>query len=123
VAAIEFALVAPVFILLLFGIITFSLVFNRQQGLHAAAREGARVGALPQVTSAQIRARVNDALVGVPLDGSPAISILPSGANPCRNRPGGDVIVTINAPTAIEIPLWGNQTVTLTGRGTFRCEV
>ena len=36
---------------------------------------------------------------------------------------GSPVEVTVQVPTQIDIPLWGSQTVTLTGKGTFRCEV
>lgn len=42
VAAIEFALVFPVFFMLLYGIITYVLIFLAQQSLALAAEEGAR---------------------------------------------------------------------------------
>jgi Flp pilus assembly protein TadG len=42
-AAVEFALVLPILILLLFGIIEFARVWNVRQTLTDAAREGARV--------------------------------------------------------------------------------
>ncbi|KAF3999543.1 TadE/TadG family type IV pilus assembly protein [Glaciimonas immobilis] len=42
VAAIEFALVFPIFFVLLYGIITYSLIFVAQQALTLAAEEGAR---------------------------------------------------------------------------------
>ncbi len=41
-AAVEFALVLPVLILLVFGIIEFGFVFNRWLGVTHAAREGVR---------------------------------------------------------------------------------
>ena len=41
-AAIEFALVFPVFFVLLYGIITYCLIFVAQQSLTLAAEEGAR---------------------------------------------------------------------------------
>ena len=123
-AAVEFALVLPVLVLLLFGIIQFSIAFNRAQGLHAAAREGARLGALRQSTRSQIEGRVHDALEGVLDDPSGVtISITPSDkTQPCNLRPGQSVEVTASYPTNINIPLWGKETLTLTGRGTFRCE-
>ncbi|MFT7646169.1 MAG: Flp pilus assembly protein TadG, partial [Candidatus Poriferisodalaceae bacterium] len=40
------AIILPVLVLLMFGIVEFGLAFNRLQGVHAAAREGARVGAV-----------------------------------------------------------------------------
>jgi hypothetical protein len=42
-AAVEFALVMPLLILLLFGIIEFARVWNARQTLTDAAREGARI--------------------------------------------------------------------------------
>ena len=53
-AAVEFAIVLPLLVLLVFGIIQFSIAYNRTQGLHAAAREGARYAALPSNTSSEI---------------------------------------------------------------------
>jgi hypothetical protein len=43
---VEFALVLPVLLLILFGIIDFGLGFNRQLQLTEAVHEGARVAAL-----------------------------------------------------------------------------
>jgi Flp pilus assembly protein TadG len=121
-SAVEFALVAPILILLVFGMIQFSITYNRAQGLHAAAREGARLASLPQTTSGQITSRVNDALDGIPLDGPPTIIITPNTSQPCNLRPGQTVKVTVQATTQLDIPLWGNQPLTLTGKGEFRCE-
>ncbi|WP_038495063.1 TadE/TadG family type IV pilus assembly protein [Collimonas arenae] len=42
VAAIEFALIFPIFFMLLYGIITYVLIFLAQQSLALAAEEGAR---------------------------------------------------------------------------------
>lgn len=41
-AAVEFALVFPLFFVVLYGIVTFSLIFVAQQNLTLAAEEGAR---------------------------------------------------------------------------------
>lgn len=45
-AAVEFALVLPVLILLVFGIVEFGLVFNRWLSVTHAAREGVRTYSL-----------------------------------------------------------------------------
>jgi Flp pilus assembly protein TadG len=121
-AAVEFALILPLLILLVFGIVQFSIAYNRAQGLHAAAREGARLASLPQTTQSAISARVASALSGVPLSGSPSISVSPSSTKPCQNRSGQTVTVTVTAVTDLDIPLWGSVSKTLTGRGQFRCE-
>ena len=45
-AAVEFAIVLPILLLLVFGIIEFGLLFNRFISVTHAAREGVRVAAL-----------------------------------------------------------------------------
>lgn len=126
-AAVELAIILPILVMLLFGIIQFSVMYNRQQGLHAAAREGARVASLPNTTSTEIAQRVDDALEGVfkdeqnydieiTLDGGAATS------QPCDQNPGKTVGVKVTYDTDIDIPFWVSPTVTLTGRGEFRCE-
>lgn len=123
-AAVEMAIILPILILLVFGIIEWSIYFNRLQGLQAAAREGARVAALPQTTQADVKAKVNDALSGVlPSTQSPVITVNPSSGNPCDLKaPDARVTVTVQANTDLDIPLWGSQTVTLKGKGEFKCE-
>jgi Flp pilus assembly protein TadG len=121
-AAVEFALVLPILVLLVFGIVQFSLVYNRVQGLHAAAREGARLASLPQTTQGEISTHVMDALDGIPLDGTPTITVTPSVTKPCANRLGQTVKVSVNATTSIDIPLFGSVSKTLSGKGEFRCE-
>jgi len=123
-AAVEFAIVLPVLILLIFGIVQFSIYFNRLQGLQAAAREGARVAALPQSTQSDIKAKVISALDGVlPSGTTPTITVSPSSANPCDlQAPDARVTVTVRTTSDLDIPLWGSQTVTQTGKGEFKCE-
>ena len=48
---VEFALIAPVLIAVLFGIIELGLVFNIYTSLTNSAREGARAGSVFQVTA------------------------------------------------------------------------
>jgi Flp pilus assembly protein TadG len=121
-AAVEMALILPVLILLVFGIIQFSLAYNRQQGLHAAAREGARIASLSATTSTEISDRVTDSLDGITFQSTPDIDIVPGLTQPCEGRSGQTVVVTVTADNTIDIPLFGGPTVTLTGRGEFRCE-
>ena len=123
-AAVELAIVLPILILLVFGIIQFSISFNRLQGLHAAAREGARVAALPQSTQGDIRARVTTALSGVlPTGTPPVITVTPNTTNPCDLKPvDTHVVVTVRTVSQLDIPLFGNQSLTLTGKGEFKCE-
>jgi Flp pilus assembly protein TadG len=119
---VEFAIVLPLLIVLVFGIVQFAIAYNRVQGLHAAAREGARIASLPQTTQSDISSRVTSSLAGVALSGSPTITVSPNSAQPCLNRSGQTVTVTVTAVTDVDIPLWGSVSKTLTGKGQFRCE-
>ena len=121
-AAVELAFILPILVLFLFGIVQFAIVFNRQQAVHAAAREGARLASLPQTDQTEIDQRVTDALVGVPLGNVPTITVSPSSTRPCEGNTGDPVIVTVTLATTIDIPIWGTANRTLTGRGEFRCE-
>ena len=56
-SAVEFAIIASLLLLILFGTITFGVTFNRIQGLQSSAREGARLGSLSQTTVDQIVTR------------------------------------------------------------------
>lgn len=121
--AVEFAFILPILVVLLFGIVQFGISFNRQQGIHAAAREGARLGSLPGTTTAQIESRVDDALSGVPLASAPTIIVTPAAGRPCSSGVGSDTVtVEVRATTNLEIPLWGDFNVDLESTGEFRCE-
>jgi Flp pilus assembly protein TadG len=61
-AAVEMAVVTPLLLTMLFGIIEYGWVFTVRQGLTNAAREGARVAALPGSTDEDIQSRVADFL-------------------------------------------------------------
>lgn len=122
-SAVEFAIILPLLILLVFGIAEFSIAYNRAQGIHAASREGSRIAALPQTTQEEIDTRVRDLLEGVLPDTSlVSVDITPDVERPCNLRAGETVTVDVSFDHDIEIPLWGQQTVTLTGTGEFRCE-
>src|SRR5688572_16558794 len=57
-AVVEFAIVAPIFFLLIFGMIEFGRVVMVQQLLTNASREGARLGVLNDSTSTQVKDKV-----------------------------------------------------------------
>jgi Flp pilus assembly protein TadG len=89
-AMIEFALVLPIFIVLVFGIIEFSILFYNKAVITNASREGARYGIIERVptyaTTAQIIAytkeRCEDHLITFGTPGEePVVTATPS-ANP-----------------------------------------
>lgn len=61
-SAVEFAIIASLLFMILFGTIQFGLIFNRYQGLQSGGREGARLGSLTATTNDQILDRVKDSL-------------------------------------------------------------
>lgn len=67
VVAAEFALLLPVFLLLLFGIIEFGMMMYGREIVTNAAREGARAGIVqgpPKRTSSEITTIANNYLTG-----------------------------------------------------------
>jgi hypothetical protein len=64
---VEFALVAPLLIFLLFGIIEFGIMVKDVVGLNQAAREGARVAAVG-ATPATLDNRIGGSAPGIPSD-------------------------------------------------------
>ena len=60
----EFALVLPVFLLILFGAVEFGRAFLDLHLLNTAARRGARMGALPQKTETDVSNAIDTFLVG-----------------------------------------------------------
>jgi Flp pilus assembly protein TadG len=121
-AVVEFAIVLPLLVMFLLGIVQFSLMWNRQQALHAAAREGGRVASIPTSTQADITAAVDAALADTPFDSSRVITISPNATQPCLDNQGSTVTVTVTADSNLDIPFWDNTTLNLTGKGAFRCE-
>ncbi len=115
--AAEFALLIPAFLLLIFGMVQLGLTYQRQEAVHAAAREGARIASLPSSTTATSCARAGNTLTGTNFTGTPNCTVV----GDC-SAGSTSVVVTIDVDNEIEIPFFGNRTVTLTGRGEFRCE-
>lgn len=120
-AAVEFALILPIFLMLLFGIIDFGYMINRGGIINNAARDAAREASL-NGTEAQVRAV---ALAGVTQVGGVNVTVTcrtPVGA-PCGNydtgrASGGTAIVRIQyqhemlTPVGIFVPGGFNLTRT-----------
>ena len=67
--AVEMAVVTPLLLTLLFGMIEYGWVFTVRQALVTAAREGARTAALPGSTDADIQGRISNYMTPLGLTG------------------------------------------------------
>ncbi len=62
VAAVEMAIVTPLLLTMLFGIIEFGHAFAVRQSLVTAAREGARLASMPGSSAAEVTQRIQEYL-------------------------------------------------------------
>ena len=116
-AAVEFALVLPLLLLLLFGIVAVSQAFQTQARLSAAAREGARVMALAGDTT-QATAAVHGAAGD--LDISDA-DIRFSRESCTTTDLLATVTVTVVYDQSFGAGLFGDLGIDLTGEAVMRC--
>ena len=125
---IEFAMVTPVLLLMMFGICDFGLLFQRYQVLTNAAREGARLAALPGYTEADVTARVNAYLTAGGVPGTAATGLeIQSVAAGGRTFNVVRVTVTYTHPFAFVGPLMGlfgdgRESVTFSAVAAMRAE-
>jgi Flp pilus assembly protein TadG len=117
-AAVEFALVVPVLLLLIFGVAEFGRAYNIQTTLSGAAREGARTMALENDVGAATAATVAAAR---PLDlSSGEISVSP-GSCPTSGTTSADTIrVTVSYQMTFLTNLFGGS-LRLSGSGVMLC--
>jgi len=88
IVLVEMALLLPLLLLVTLGAIEYGWMFLKSQQLANAAREGARIGATPDATNAEVMASVNSVMTAANMDTSgyavnisPAAGGLPSGNN------------------------------------------
>ena len=128
-AAVEFAIVVSVLVMLVFGVLEFGLNFWQVQNLRSATREGARAAAV-RATPTQVSDAMVDASSGSLPPGFVGFTLSPAGG--CTQQTAGqEVTVTIqNAALSssvrdafkIDIPFMPSFTTNPTLSGTFRCE-
>jgi len=92
-AAVEFAVVAPVFLLLVFGMIEYGRMVMVQQVLTNASREGARVAVLDGSTAQEVQDTVSQYLNSGSIQGA-VITVDP--ANPTDAGFGDPVTVSVD---------------------------
>jgi len=111
-STVEFALLLPVLVLLLFGIFEFGLAYNSYLAVTHAAREGARMAAVGAYNEGTIRDTAY-----------PARPTSITVSYPNGNAHGETVAVTVRAETPIQIPLWGSRTLSISSTAKMRIEV
>lgn len=118
-AAVEFAIVVPVLVMLLLGIVEFSRAYNAQASLSAAAREGVRVMALSNDPVASRTAAKNTAVSLNPAltDSNITFKNLDTGTTTCAsgNRMTVTISYSLSTMTGIAGPF------PMTGRGAMLC--
>lgn len=111
-AAVEFALIVPLIVVLLFAVITAGTAAAGQLSLQAAARDGARSeSVVPNSGCTTVIDRLGDtsAVVG---------DIVCTTAMSC---PGERNNIEISANRIVSIPILGNRTIALTASASYEC--
>lgn len=126
---VEFALILPLLVLFLFGIVQFGIAYDKEQSINSAAREGARAAAIPVTTVAQIRAVVDSSYQSVSSSGAVTTVITVNGVpydgatqKPCESNAGNTVVVQATTDHTLTIPFFGTWPRQIEGEGEFRCE-
>ncbi|WP_458115440.1 TadE/TadG family type IV pilus assembly protein [Arthrobacter sp. D2-10] len=124
-AAVEFAILLPVLLLLLLGIMELGRAYNVQMTLTNSAREGVRVMALADDQSQAKAAASNAAKILAPTSSNSTITFSTSPTSSpatCAHVPGGghkQVTLTFSYQLSTLTGIAGP--FTLTGKGTMLC--
>lgn len=113
--AVEFALILPILVALLLGIMEFGRAYNAQISVTAAAREGARIMSI-QGNVASAQAAVQAASPAL----NPQLTKTQIKVSPSTCTPGTNVTVTVSYRLNF-ITGFLKDGVDLTGKGVMRC--
>ena len=110
-SAVEFALVLPIFVSVIFAIFQFGIAFNNWIAITHAAREGARLAAVGQYEEQRVR------------DSAPSVDIQSISVSGQEGSVGSPVTVTVTGNVLnIEIPFVHSWPVILTSTAVMRLE-
>ena len=123
VAVVEFALVMPILILLVAGVVQFGIMYSQYQVLQGAAREGARCAAVQATdfSDCDVQTEIENAALGYDLTETPSQNIA------CTDDTRGED-VTVSWDQALDTGVLGSlvpgipDAIDTTISGTFRCE-
>ncbi|ALV42656.1 pilus assembly protein TadE [Pseudarthrobacter sulfonivorans] len=117
--AVEFAIVAPLLVMLLLGIMEFSRAYNAQASLSAAAREGVRVMAVTGKSSDAKTAAKNTAAALRPALQDTDISF--GTACPVTSAAGSSPQITITITYSLSTMTGIAGPFAMTGKGAMLC--
>ena len=109
-ALVEFALLVPIFLILMFAIVDFGMGFHSWITVTNSAREGARLGAV-QATTDDIIQRVEDTSDLINEDAKMTVTVGcgpssdPPPTDPCPSLPGDSVVVQVEYDYDLITPL------------------
>ena len=117
-SAVEFAIILPILVILVFGIFEFGIAYNNWIALTHAAREGARIAAVGFIDENGLNAfnaRVRDS--------APSVEIQSINVEGWDGIIGDPVTVTVTGSVLdIEIPFVGSWPVQLSSKAILRLE-
>ena len=118
---VEFAVILPLLVMLIFGIIKASWAFAQHNDVRHGAREGARLSAVDHGTLPQIGQEVCDRMDLVYAASSPQVTLTPIGSD---GNIGGLAAVTVqgNLNTLTGLLDWAFGGIQLQSRVEFRLE-
>ena len=103
-AAIEFALIVPVLVLLLFGLIEFGMAFLQVQSIRAGVREGGRAAAVGAQVSTTQQRTVTGSVGAIPSGHKSLVQVQSSEGGRCTPQNiGSDVTVSYNTASVFRL--------------------
>lgn len=96
-SAVEFAIVAPLFFLLIFGMFEFGRMIMVQQLMTNAARSGSRVAVIDGATSSGVISTVKDYLEGGSVDAD-SLTVTVDPSNLASTDTGDAITVQVSVP-------------------------
>ena len=126
-SAVEFAIIAPLFFVLVFGIINFGVILGQQVALNHAVREGARAAV---VESSGRSLQTEEAMANEVRGNAQTIALtasevkVPNPSNCPTEGYGSDLVVSASYQSSFLVPglIPGLSAPNLSAQASFRCE-
>jgi Flp pilus assembly protein TadG len=148
---VEFALILPVFVLIITAVIDFGFIFAQQVALNNSARDAARLGVVADASGAAKdcgyiigKAREGSVTLGIGSTNTTVVGVTVTGPNttsnpcgvsagtatptnsgtPCTGATSGNntLTVALNYTSVALVPFPGLNSKALTAQGVFQCE-